>query len=786
MKKTIREEIISYMEENGKSSYSVHDIATGLNLTKSDNFKLLVQTIASMERDHQVTLTGKGRVKLALPSIEIEGTFRANERGFGFVTIDEEEPDVYIPMENIGYALDGDTVLIDITKPAAYGEDQAAEGKIVGIVKRSMTQMVGEFTEYDDELIEATGLYGFISSKNKKLSHYKIYITAAGVRPKEGEVCVVEITHYPEKGYENQIEGIVKQTIGHKNDPGMDILSIAMEYGIPTEFPADVLEQTESVPEKVLEKEFSGRRDLRDELIITIDGADAKDLDDAVQVKKMANGNFLLGVHIADVTHYVTENSPLDKEATERGTSVYLTDRVIPMLPPRLSNGICSLNPHVPRLTMSCQMEIDQRGKVVAYEIFESVIQSAERMTYSDVNLLIDRKEEVLSKKYHHLLKMIDNMTELHHVLEQMRVKRGAISFEDREAQIYLDDEGHPLEVHLRERGTAEKLIESFMLAANETIAKHFNKQGVPFIYRVHEQPKESKMQFFFEFITNYGIKVKGLRDAVDPKELQQVLNQTKDMPENPIISMMLLRSMQQARYSEESLGHFGLAARYYTHFTSPIRRYPDLLVHRLIKAYHQQQPVSEKLKKKWQKKIPDIAAHASYAERRAVEAERETDALKKTEFMAQHVGEVFDGFISSVTKFGIFVELPNTIEGLIHVNQMKDDYYQFIENHLALVGERTKKIYKIGQQVTVKVIKADIDNREIDFEILSAEKVIQPELLSGKKKGRGGSRKSRNKNMQSLQGKERRPSGKNRKRKNEKPFYKKAATSKRKRRGRR
>ncbi|MGX6978712.1 ribonuclease R [Vagococcus elongatus] len=786
MKKTIREEIISYMEENEKSSYSVQDIAKGLKLTKSDNFKLLVQTIASMERDHQVTLTGKGKVKLAARTIEIEGTFRANDKGFGFVTIDDEEPDVYISRENIGYALDGDTVLIDIIKPAVHGEEQAAEGKIVSIVKRSLTQIVGEFTEYDDDLVEETGLYGFVLPKEKKLSHYKIYITAAGIRPKEGEVCVVEVTHYPEKGYENQIEGIVKQTIGHKNDPGMDILSIAIQYGIPTEFSADVLNQAERVPEKVLEEEFDGRRDLRDELIITIDGADAKDLDDAVQVKKMANGNYLLGVHIADVTHYVTENSFLDREALDRGTSVYLTDRVIPMLPPRLSNGICSLNPHVPRLTMSCQMEINPRGRVVAYEIFESVIQSRERMTYSDVNLLIDRKEEVLLKKYQHLLEMIDHMTELHHVLAQMRVERGAISFEDREAQIYLDDEGHPLEIHLRERGTAEKLIESFMLAANETIAKHFNEQGLPFIYRVHEQPKENKMQFFFEFITNYGIKVEGLKDALDPKELQRVLNQTKDMPESPIISMMLLRSMQQARYSEESLGHFGLAAKYYTHFTSPIRRYPDLLVHRLIKAYQQQRPVSEKLKQKWQKKIPEIAAHASNAERRAVEAERETDALKKTEFMVQHVGETFDGYISSVTKFGIFVELPNTIEGLIHVSQMKDDYYQFIENHLALVGERTRKIYKIGQQVTVKVIKADVDNREIDFEILRAEKITQPELFPRKKKDRGGSRQSKNKGARNLQGREKKSQGKTGKRKKEAPFYQKAAKSKKKRKGRR
>lgn len=787
MKKTIEEQIITFLKDAKKGSLSIREIAKGLGLEENTNFKSLVQTIASLERDNEVEFTSKGKIKLPLSaSLLLEGTFRANDRGFGFVTITKEEPDVYIAKENTGYALNGDKVTIDIIKPGNTVDNQAAEGKITSVVERAMQQIVGEFVAYDDDLIEETGLYGYISPKTKQMAHYKIYIAPEGLKPLDGEICVVEITHYPEKGYDKQIEGIVKQTIGNKNEPGMDILTIAMQHGILTQFSEDTLKQAEEVPDEVSEEEIKNRRDLRDELIITIDGADAKDLDDAVQVKKLANGNYHLGVYIADVAHYVTENTPLDIEAKERGTSVYLTDRVIPMLPTRLSNGICSLNPKVNRLVMSCEMEIDKNGQVVSHDIFEGVIKTTERMTYSDVNHLIEKDDDLLSDKYAHLFPAIDEMTELHYILAEMRTKRGAISFEDKESKIYLDDEGMPIEIVLRERGTAEKMIESFMLAANETIAKHYNDKVLPFIYRIHEHPKESKMQQFFEFVGNFGVKIHGVSDDVSPLELQRVLDEVEDLPEKPIINMMLLRSMQQAKYSEESLGHYGLAAKYYTHFTSPIRRYPDLLVHRLIKEYSKENIVSEATQTKWQGEIPEIALHASQMERRAVEAERETDSMKKAQFMAPHVGEEFDGIISSVTKFGIFVELANTVEGLVHVNNLRDDYYQYIESHLALVGERTKKIYKIGQKVLIKVTKVDVDNREIDFEIISAEPVTEKITISAanknKKKNKNDSYSNKRKSTQvhgeKVFSNKKKPS---KNKKNGRPFYEKVAKGQKK-----
>lgn len=427
-------------------------------------------------------------------------------------------------------------------------------------------------------------------------------------------------------------------------------------------------------------------------------------------------------MHIADVSYYVTEGSELDQEAYERGTSVYLTDRVVPMIPQRLSNGICSLNPNVPRLTMSCEMEITPEGHIVNHDIFQSVIQTTERMTYTAVNEMLEEQKPETMKRYKKLVTMFKEMGELHHILEQMREKRGAISFEDREAKVLVDPEGHPHDILLRTRGVGERLIESFMLAANETVAKHFNDLKLPFIYRIHEQPKEEKMQRFFDFAAVLGILVKGTKADITPKDLQRVLEQVADKPEEAVINTMLLRSMQQARYSEDNYGHYGLAAEYYTHFTSPIRRYPDLIVHRLIRSYAGN--ISEKLKEKWEQDLPDIADHSSRMERRAVETEREVDSMKKAEFMADKIGEEYDGIISSVTRFGLFVELPNTIEGLIHVNNLKQDYFHFIENHMALVGERTGMTLKIGQKIKVKVEKADPETREIDFEFLEAEEV--------------------------------------------------------------
>lgn len=778
-KETLKEKIIFFIESERKKSFSMEEIAQGLGLQKSEDFKLLVQTIAQMEREQSVVFTKKGKVKLPLKPVLIEGTFRANERGFGFVTIDPEEDDIYIPKEATGYAMDGDTVAIDIIKTADTAMDRGAEGKVVEIRKRATTQLAGEFVAYTEEEISETDLYGVVIPKDKKLNQFKVYAAAEGIRPVDGSIVMVELTHYPEKNYATSLEGIVKQVIGHKNDPGMDILSIVVSNGIPTKFPDDVLAEADQVPDMINEKDLVGRRDLREQLIVTIDGEDAKDLDDAVTVKKLANGNYFLGVHIADVSNYVTEGSQLDREAYERGTSVYLTDRVIPMIPQRLSNGICSLNPHVPRLTMSCEMEIDPNGQVVSHDIFPSVIQTTERMTYTAVNQILEEQDEQVMERYQQLVPMFQEMQELHQILEEMRIRRGAISFEDREAKILVEPDGQPTDILLRSRGVGERLIESFMLAANETVAEHFNKRNFPFIYRIHEQPKEEKMQRFFDFASALGIVVRGTKGTITPKDLQKVIENVEDKPESAVINTMLLRSMQQARYSEDNFGHYGLAAEYYTHFTSPIRRYPDLIVHRLIRSYGQDP--SEANQTYWENELSEIAEHSSKMERRAVEAEREVDAMKKAEYMMDKVGEEFEGIISSVVKFGLFIELPNTIEGLIHINELKQDYFHFIENHLALVGERTGLTFKIGQKVRVKVIKADPEERAIDFELIDAEEIVPLERPKTSNKNRPSNRhqKRSSKSHTERNGKKNSYSNERKKgkgpsnKKGKKPFYK-------------
>lgn len=778
-KETLKEKIIFFIESERKKSFSMEEIAQGLGLQKSEDFKLLVQTIAQMEREQSVVFTKKGKVKLPLKPVLIEGTFRANERGFGFVTIDPEEDDIYIPKEATGYAMDGDTVAIDIIKTADTAMDRGAEGKVVEIRKRATTQLAGEFVAYTDDEINETDLYGVVIPKDKKLNQFKVYAAAEGIRPVDGSIVMVELTHYPEKNYATSLEGIVKQVIGHKNDPGMDILSIVVSNGIPTKFSDDVLAEADQVPDTINEKDLVGRRDLREQLIVTIDGEDAKDLDDAVTVKKLANGNYFLGVHIADVSNYVTEGSQLDREAYERGTSVYLTDRVIPMIPQRLSNGICSLNPHVPRLTMSCEMEIDPNGQVVSHDIFPSVIQTTERMTYTAVNQILEEQDEQVMERYKQLVPMFQEMQELHQILEEMRIRRGAISFEDREAKILVEPDGQPTDILLRSRGVGERLIESFMLAANETVAEHFNKRNFPFIYRIHEQPKEEKMQRFFDFASALGIVVRGTKGTITPKDLQKVIENVEDKPESAVINTMLLRSMQQARYSEDNFGHYGLAAEYYTHFTSPIRRYPDLIVHRLIRSYGQDP--SEANQTYWENELPEIAEHSSKMERRAVEAEREVDAMKKAEYMMDKVGEEFEGIISSVVKFGLFIELPNTIEGLIHINELKQDYFHFIENHLALVGERTGLTFKIGQKVRVKVIKADPEERAIDFELIDAEEIVPLERPKTSNKNRPSNRhqKRSSKSHTERNGKKNSYSNERKKgkgpsnKKGKKPFYK-------------
>ncbi|MEG0628281.1 MAG: ribonuclease R [Enterococcus sp.] len=783
-KKTIKAEILAGLKAATKKSLSMEELAEALDMRKSEDYKLLVQTVAHMEREKTLEFNKKGRIKLPFQPIEVEGIFRRNERGFGFVTIDPEEPDVFIPKDATNFAMDGDIVMIDIQKTADLFADRGAEGQVVSIKERKIQQLVGEFTAFDVDEIAESDLFGYVTPKDKKSAQFKVFIAAEGIQPVDGSVVIVEITHYPEKGYANSLEGMVTKVIGHKNDPGMDILSIVIAQGIPTQFPEEVQTASEQVPDQISETDLVGRRDLREQQIVTIDGADAKDLDDAVTVRKLDNGNYFLGVHIADVSYYVTEDSILNKEAFERGTSVYLTDRVIPMIPQRLSNGICSLNPRVPRLTMSCEMEIDPSGTIVHHEIFQSVIQTTERMTYSAVNEILEEKKPETLERYQQLVPMFQLMKELHQILEARRIQRGAINFEDREAKILVDPEGRPTDIELRERGVGERLIESFMLAANETVAEHFNRLKLPFIYRIHEQPKEEKIQRFFDFASALGILVKGTKNTITPKDLQKVIEEVEDKPEAPVINTMLLRSMQQARYSEDNYGHYGLAAEYYTHFTSPIRRYPDLIVHRLIRTYSQDQ--GEATKAKWAEALPEIADHSSKMERRAVDAEREVDSMKKAEYMADKVGEEFDGIISSVTKFGIFIELPNTVEGMIHLNELKQDYFHFIENQLALVGERTRQTFKIGQKVRVKVTKSDPETREIDFELLEAEEIPALEVPENsrrnnqRRKPTGGRKNNQNSNKNHPKNSDRPAAGKEKKKKKgKKPFYKSVAKKK-------
>jgi len=778
MKETIKTKVLQFMENSPKKSFAMEEIAKDLGLEKSDDFKALVQTIATMEREQLVVFNKKGKVKLPVKQTLVEGTFHANERGFGFVTVDSEEDDVYIAKENTNYAIDGDLVAIEIIKADDPAEDRGAEGKVVEIRQRNITQVVGEFQLFSEEEIADTDLYGVITPKAKKLAGFKVLVSAVGIRPVDGNIVMAEITHYPEKGYTDTLEGIVKNIIGHKDEPGMDILSVLAANHVPTEFSDKALEQANQVPDTIDPKNYPERKNRQDQTIVTIDGEEAKDLDDAVSVKKMENGHFFLAVHIADVSYYVTEDSPLDKEAFERGTSVYLTDRVVPMLPQRLSNGICSLNPQVPRLAMSCEMEIDEEGTVVSYDVFPSVIQTNARMTYTAINEILEDENSETMDQYKDLVPMFQSMKELHECLEAMRTRRGALTFEDNEAQVVVDENGHPLDIVLNQRGIGERMIESFMLCANETIAKHYYQLNLPFIYRIHESPDEEKLQQFFDFAATLGILVKNKKGKVSPKDLQAVVENAAEKPESMVINTMLLRSMQQARYSEENVGHYGLAAEYYTHFTSPIRRYPDLLVHRLIRSYWKD--ASKQKQARWSKKIPEIAQHSSDMERRAVDCERDVDSMKKAEYMQDHVDEEFEGVISSVVKFGFFVELPNTIEGLIHVSDLKNDYFQFIESQLALVGEHTGQTYKIGQQVTVRVTKANPETREVDFELAG-----QSETTYSKPKKEQNRKQRRKNHSEPATKKGNNKQKKDKKNKKKKPFYKDAPKNKNKKKKR-
>ncbi|KRL04812.1 ribonuclease R [Liquorilactobacillus oeni] len=749
----IKEELLKILKETPDRDFSVRELAEILRMRSAVQFKSIVQALAQLEQQKVITLNQNGAFTIAkddsLP--KFEGQFHANERGYGFVTVDADSSDFFINPTQTMSALNGDEVEVAMLHSADERLGRGPEGKITKILEHALTQVVGEF-QSDPQEGYPEGVIGTVVIKDRKLSHYTFLVEDKGLNPVPGEVILADITAYPNPHLPGILKGVAKKVIGNVNDPGVDILQIVYQHNIPTSFPNDVMEEAENVSDHVTAAEKEGRKDLTDQQLVTIDSIESKDLDDAVNAWKLDNGNYHLGVHIADVSHYVTPGTALDREAYERGTSVYLTDRVIPMLPHKLSNGICSLNPKVERLAMSCEMEIDSEGNVVNHRIFPSVIKSTERMTYVAVNKILESHDEKTIKRYQNLVPMFETMGELHKILLKMRKRRGAIEFEDTEAKIIVDEKGHPTDIQLRERGTGERLIESFMLAANETIAAHFNHAKVPFIYRIHETPKAEKILNFFEALSSLGIQVTGSSHDVKPKMLQNILKKVAGKPEEAMVSTMLLRSMQQAKYADQPLGHFGLGAEDYTHFTSPIRRYPDLLVHRLIRFY-EKNGINEKTKEKFKDEIPEIALHSSQMERRAIDAERDTDAMKKAEYMADHIGEEFDAVVSSVTKFGMFVALPNTVEGLIHISEMKDDYYEYLEKQMALVGKRTKRTYRIGQPIRIKVINVDVAQKEINFTLLHPENTPKTDLLakSGfKSHGRGNDRQKNGRHFDS------------------------------------
>ncbi len=635
------------------------------------------------------------------------GTFIGHMKGFGFVDIEGEEEDIFIPESQTNGAMDKDTVQI-IIFPNKTGKRR--EGVVVKVLVHGISQVIGSY--------QRSNSFGFVLSDNPRFGRDVFISKDASMGAVTGDKVVAEIVDYGSQT--RSPEGRVVEILGNINQPGTDILSIAKSYGLPTEFPEKVLKQAGRVKDELIEGDYHGRLDLRDWTVVTIDGEDAKDLDDGISLTKEGEV-YHLGVHIADVSNYVQAGSAMDKEALKRGTSVYLVDRVIPMLPKRLSNGICSLNQGEPRLALSCLMDIDSKGKVISHQIAETVICVDERMTYTDVKDIIERSDEGVLARYENLIPTFDLMAELSAQLRRRRKRRGSIDFDFPECKIYLNSQGRPVEIKPYEQNVATRLIEDFMLLANETVAKEFYKKKIPFVYRTHEEPDPEKIESLLTFLHGQGIAVQKAKENISPKEIQKLLRSIQDTPEEALISRMALRTMQQAKYTTDCVGHFGLAAKYYCHFTSPIRRYPDLQIHRIIKDELRGRMNLEK-KQKYAMILDDVAQQSSAMERRAEEAERETEKLKKAEYMLTHIGEEFEGVVSSVTAWGLYVELPNTIEGLVHVASLRDDFYNYDEETRSLTGEMTGHRYVMGQPVKVRVMDVDTYLKSIDFIIREDE----------------------------------------------------------------
>lgn len=682
------------------------EIAILLDIPK-ENRADLMEVLDALVAEGSIGLSKKGKYGRA-ENTALVGKFMSTQKGFGFVSVEGEEDDIYIAGKDTGGALNNDTVQFVVTSERKEGRSR--EGKILKVLERGTLDVVGTY--------ERSGGYGFVVPDDK---HFARDIFVPGGKDGgavNGHKVLVHIDDFGDD--KHNPEGSVISIIGHRNDPGTDILSVVYAYGIPTEFPEEVMEQVRAIPDTVGAYDAEGRKDCREWRTVTIDGEDAKDLDDAITLTR-EDGGYRLGVHIADVSEYVKENSPLDREALNRGTSVYLVDRVIPMLPHKLSNGICSLNQGVDRLALSCIMDIDEKGNVMSHEICKTVINVDRRMSYTAVQSILDDKNGSVADEYRDFVPMFELMEELAAILRSKRHKRGSVDFDFPESKITLDENGRPLEIKEYERTTATRIIEDFMLIANETVAEDYFWQELPFVYRTHDKPDPEKIKALATFINNFGYSIRINGDEVHPKELQKLLEKIEGSDAEMLISRLTLRSMKRAQYTTECSGHFGLAAKYYTHFTSPIRRYPDLQIHRIIKE-NLNRGLSDKRLEHYNEVLPEVSRQASVTERRADDAERDVDKLKKAEYMSHRIGEDFDGVISSVTAWGLYVELPNTVEGMVHVTALEGDYYKYDSEHYELIGERTHKVYRLGQKVRVRCVAADKLLKTVDFKLIETE----------------------------------------------------------------
>ena len=699
----MRDDIINILKNSDRALdiYELHDM---LHINTVEEAKELTDELRKLTEEVIVYHSNKDKYMMLEKSHLRKGVMRTNKKGFGFVEVDNLDDDIYVAQDNMNGAIHDDIVLVEITSKMNLDR---LEGRILKVIKRQVQRYIGEIT------FDAKGK-GHIKLDDNKIKLNIEIPKDKTLNAVDGHKVVVELV----KKLNNNLkyEGKVVEIIGHKNDPGVDILSIIYKYNINTVFPDDVKEEVANINMEVLPEEYHGRRDLRDQMIFTIDGDDTKDIDDAISIEKFANGHYKLGVHIADVSYYVKEGSPLDNEAMERGTSVYLVDRVIPMLPHELSNGICSLNPNVDRLAISCVMEFDSTGKQLDYEIFPSVIKSRIQMTYKKVNSILEKN--VVPEGYEPYADTLREMSELATILRKAKVRRGYINFDIDEAKILVDENCKPTEITVRERGVGENLIEDFMIAANECVATHIYFMNLPFIYRVHEVPKEEKIRSFLGFVSNLGYSIPGDIKDTKPTTMQRILKALEDKPEYKILSSLLLRCMQKAVYKPVNLGHYGLASTCYTHFTSPIRRYPDTTVHRLLRTYLFENKIDNSTIRKWEEKLVYVADHSSDRERASVDCEREVEDMKMAEYMESHIGEEFDGMISSVTSFGMFVELDNLVEGLVPLRDMPD-FFVYDEERMTLTGEKSHVKYTIGERVRVKVVRASKEDKTIDFEIV-------------------------------------------------------------------